>query len=56
MSTALELANLKVAFIDVLAEACFVKNAQLEYGGFSPYTAVFGRMPRGLFSPDDSTV
>ncbi len=41
---------------DILAEAVFVRNAQLEYGGFSPYTAVYGRLPRGLFSLDEATI
>ncbi len=43
-------------FEGILAEALFVKNTQLEYGGFSPFTMVFGRMPRGLFSLDPQTL
>ncbi len=41
---------------DVLAEALYVKNVSLEYGGFSPYTAVYGRLPRGLFAFDETTI
>ncbi len=42
IATSLLPAGLKVDFEDVLAEALYVKNTQLEYGGFPPYTAVYG--------------
>ena len=39
-------------FTSVLAEAIFCGNALLTYGGSSPYTAVYGRVPRILPSID----
>ncbi len=49
-------AKLQVEFEKILAEALFVKNTQLENGGFSPFTVAFGRMPRGLFSLDPKSL
>ena len=37
--------GLRVSFTQVLNEAVFSKNVLLQYGGYSPYEALFGRTP-----------
>ncbi len=56
MATETLQAGINVEMDDVLAEAVYVKNVTLEYGGFAPYTAVYGRLPRGLFPMDSDTL
>ena len=40
----------------MVAESIFVKNVALQYGGFSPYVAVFGQFPKGLFSIESHSI
>ena len=37
--------GLRVSFQQVLTEATFAKNVLLQYGGYSPYEALYGRTP-----------
>ena len=37
--------GLRVSFTQILNEALFAKNVLLQYGGFSPYEALYGRTP-----------
>lgn len=47
--------GLQVSFEDVLAEAVYSKNVLCQYGGFTPYEALYGRTPP-LFNVWDEEV